>query len=224
MSRHSRRFLCHAFAAVLPGLLAAAPQPSEDEVRGTLHEVLSRPEFSTTPRRPAWVEWILHRLADFFSWLASLRMTSPVLFWLLLLGTLLLLALLLGYILWSVRRVLYRQGRSAHEETAEERRRRMSQVCEEEARQRAAMADFTEAIRYLFLALIYRFDEKGRVSFQQACTNREYLGLFADRPRIHDRLRVFVDTLDDYWYGQRPTDSRQYEDCLNHYQELIRVG
>ena len=42
MSRCSPRFLCHALAAALPSLLAAAPQPSEDEVRGTLHEVLSR--------------------------------------------------------------------------------------------------------------------------------------------------------------------------------------
>ena len=222
MSRHSHRFLCHAFTAAVPGLLAAVPQPSEDEIRGTLHEVLSRPDF-TSHSRPAWVQWLIQRVIDFFSWLASLHTTAPVLFWLLLLGILLLLALLLGQIFWTVRRVLYRQGRVAREETAEERRRRMSQVCEEEARQRADAADFTEAIRYLFLALIYRFDERGRVSFQQACTNREYLGLFADRPRIHDRLRVFVDTLDDYWYGQQPTDSRQYEDCLHHYQELIRA-
>jgi hypothetical protein len=203
-------------------LLAAAQQPSEDEVRHTLQEILSRPEFSPHVR-PAWVEWLLHLLAEFAYWLASLRTEAPVLFWLVLLVSLSLLALLLAHIFRTVRRVLYRQGRLADEETAEERRRRMSQVCEEEARQRAAAADFTEAIRYLFLALVYRFDEKGRVSFQQACTNREYLGLFADRPRIQDRLRVFVDTLDDYWYGQRPTDNGQYENCLNLYQELVRA-
>lgn len=221
MSRHSHRFLRRA--AALPGLLAVVPQPSEDEIRGTLHEILSRPEFST-PKRPAWIEWLLQRLADFFSWLASLWTASPILFWLLLLGSLLLLALLLGYIFRTVRRVVYRQGRLAREETAQERRGRLSQICEAEARRRAAGADFTEAIRYLFLALVHRFDERGRVSFQQACTNREYLGLFADRPRIQDRLRIFVDTLDDFWYGQRPTDSRQYEDCLDLYQELVRVG
>jgi hypothetical protein len=221
MSRRRHCFL--RLAAALPGLLVAAPQPSEDKIRHTLHEILSRPEFST-PTRPAWADWLLQRLGDFFSWLASLRAASPILFWLLLVGSLLLLALLLGRIFWTVRRVLYRQGRSVGEETAQERRGRLSQMCEAEARRRAAAAEFTEAIRYLFLALVYRFDEKGRVSFQQACTNREYLGLFADRPRIQDRLRVFVDTLDDYWYGQRPTDSRQYEDCLGIYQELARVG
>lgn len=223
MSRSRCCLLYCLCASAVPSLLAAAPpQPSEDEVRSSLHEILSRPEFSPSTR-PAWAEWLLERLAEFASWLASLRTTAPVLFWLLLVGCLLLLVLILGHIFWTVRRVLYRQGRLAREETAEELRRRMSQVCEEEARQRAAAADFTEAIRYLFLALVYRFDEKGRVSFQQACTNREYLGLFADRPRIQDRLRVFVDTLDDYWYGQRSTDRGQYENCLGLYQELIRA-
>jgi hypothetical protein len=203
-------------------LLAAVPQPSEDEIRGTLHEILSRPEFAPATR-PAWVDWSLQRLVSFFSWLGSLREAAPVLFWLLLVGSLLLFVLLLGHIFWTVRRVLYRRGRLIGAETTEEQRGRLSQVCEAEARRRAAAADFTEAIRYLFLALVYRFDEKGRVNFQQACTNREYLGLFADRPPIQEGLRVFVDTLDDYWYGQRPTDSRQYEDCLNLYQELVRA-
>lgn len=221
MNRHSHRFLRPA-AAALPGLLAAAPQPAEDVIRDKLHEVLSRPEFSS-PTRPAWLEWLIQRLLEFLSCLSSLRTTSPGLFWLLLTGTLLMLAVLLGNIFWTVRRAVYRRGRLGREETAEERRGRLSQSYEAEARRRAAAADFTEAIRYLFLALVYRFDEKGRVSFQQACTNREYLDLFADRPSIHGRLRVFVDTLDDYWYGQQPTDSWQYEDCLVLYQELVRA-
>jgi hypothetical protein len=221
MSRSRHCFRRHASAAVLPGLLAT-PRPSEDEVRRTLQEVLSRPEFAPKTR-PAWLAWLLERLAAFFSWLASLHQTAPVLFWLLLLGCLLLLVLLLGQIFWTVRRVLYRKTRLIRAESAEEQRGRLSRICETEARRRAAAADFTEAIRYLFLALVYRFDEKSQVSFQQAYTNREYLGLFADRPHIQDRLRVFVDTLDDYWYGQQPTVSRQYEDCLSLYQELVRA-
>jgi hypothetical protein len=211
-----------ASAAALSGLLATVPQPSEDKVRRTLEEVLSRPEFSPGSQT-SWMTSLLQHLAAFAAWLGSLHGTAPVLFWLLLLGCLLLLVLLLGHIVWTVQRVLYRRGRTLDEERPEQRRERPSQLYEAEARRRAAAGDFTEAIRYLFLALVYRFDESGRVNFQQACTNREYLALFADRPSIQDRLRVLVDTLDDYWYGQRPTDSRQYEDCLNLYQGLVRA-
>jgi hypothetical protein len=31
---------------------------------------------------------------------------------------------------------------------------------------------------------------------------------------------VFVDTLDDCWYGQRATDREHYQDCLARYESL----
>ena len=55
-------------------------------------------------------------------------------------------------------------------------------------------------------------------------TNREYLALFAERPRVNADLKVFVDTLDDHWYGQRPTDQAQYVQCLALYETLSQQG
>jgi hypothetical protein len=37
---------------------------------------------------------------------------------------------------------------------------------------------------------------------------------------VHQPLKVFVDMLDDYWYGQRPTDRRHYDECFQLYQGL----
>ena len=58
------------------------------------------------------------------------------------------------------------------------------------------------------------------MSFQKAYTNREYLSLLDARLPVRDQLRVFVDTLDDHWYGQRPSDRPQYERCLQIYEQL----
>ena len=69
---------------------------------------------------------------------------------------------------------------------------------------------------------MYRFDELGRVNFERAYTNREYLGLFADRPAAYGQLKVFVDTLDEHWYGQQPSGQPQYEECLALYQGLAK--
>ena len=33
-------------------------------------------------------------------------------------------------------------------------------------------------------------------------------------------LKVFVDTLDDHWYGQRATERERYENCLTLYESL----
>ena len=46
------------------------------------------------------------------------------------------------------------------------------------------------------------------------------LALFADRPEVQSALGVFVDTLDDCWYGQRATDHAHYQDCLARYERL----
>jgi hypothetical protein len=203
----------------LAAILAAVPRPGEDEIRRKLDEVLSRPEFSGK-QQADWLLAILRWISQFFGWLGSLGETAPLLFWLLLAGCLALLFLLVAHIAWTVRRVFVGGARRARGEKSQQRRQRLSTSYGEEARRRAANRDFTEAIRYLFLSLVYRFDETGRVNFQQAYTNREYLGLFRDRPPVHERLKKFVDTLDDYWYGQRATDRARYDKCLAVYQEL----
>jgi hypothetical protein len=214
-----RRF---SLAGRVAAVLAAAPQPSNDEIRRQLKEVLSRPEFSQGGREN-WLPRLGNWLSDIFTWLGGLYDTAPVLYWVLLVGCLVLLVLLLTHIGWTVRRVLFTTPLSHGSDRGERQRFQLSRTYWEEARRRAADMDFTEAIRFLFLSLVYRFDESGRVNFQRAYTNREYLALFADRPAVHDQLKVFVDMLDDYWYGLRSTDRRQYEDCLALYEGLTRA-
>lgn len=207
--------------AALSQLLAAVPRPTDDQVRRALDDVLSRHEFSPA-RQSNWFQRILEWMGGFFGWLGELGESSPSLFWLLLVGCLVLLLLLVAHLAWSVRRGFFTGTGKLRKEKAPERRDRLSLTYWEEAGRRAALMDFTEAIRFLFLSLVYRFDERGRVNFQQAYTNREYLALFMDRPPVYDQLKVFVDTLDDYWYGQRGTDQGRYENCLALYRELVR--
>jgi hypothetical protein len=84
----------------------------------------------------------------------------------------------------------------------------------------AETGDYIEAIRFLFLALVYRFDESGKVSFHKEYTNREYLDLLDDRRNVRDLKRI-VDILDDHWYGQQPCGRKEYEDCLRVYERLV---
>ncbi len=199
--------------------MATVPEPTTEEIRAKLEDIFARPEFSPNAGN-IWLTKLLELLAEFFAWLGGLHEDAPLLFWLLLIGALALLAVLLAHILWTVRRVLFANARLPGEDKARAQRRQLSLTFLEEANRRAELADFTEAIRFLFLALVYWFDETGRVSFQRACTNREYLRLFEDNPELQGHLQVFVDILDDHWYGQRPTDLRQYQDCRALYEKI----
>jgi hypothetical protein len=198
---------------------AAAPQPSDVEIQRQLEGVYGRPEFDPKPKT-TFVQWLLTKLESAFRWLGTLYEKAPGLYWVLLISCLLLLGLLVGHIVWTVRRALFLGTTGKVDEAIRSERVRLSGAHRAEALLRAERGEYTEAIRYLFLSLVYFFDESGRVSFQRAYTNREYLRLFADRPEVHDQLRVFIDTLDRDWYGEHPTAREQYEDCLALYESL----
>jgi len=205
---------------VLP---AFAAHPSGGEVRQKLDDIFSRPEFTEEKQNNLWT-WLAKVLSNFFRWLGTLHEAVPVLFWIILISCLVLLFLLVIHIVWTLRRVFGLGSKPAGLDVTAETRKLLSQSFLKQAQQCAGRLDFTEAIRFLFLSLIYRFDETGNVSFQKSYTNREYLDLFADRQRVYGDLKVFVDTLDDHWYGQVPTDRQNYEHCWAIYQTLTSVS
>ncbi len=193
--------------------------PTPEQVRRTLDEVFSRSEFKPTS---PWFDW-QRLLAQFFDWLGSLSGTAPLLFWCLLLGCLALLVLLLAHLGRLVYSVLS-ASRRARGDRDSQQRRQLSGSFAAAADHSAAAGDFTEAVRCLFLCLVFHFDESGRISFLPSGTNREYLGQFTDRPDVSRDLAVFVDTLDENWYGQQPTPVEQYNRCRALFDRIYRFA
>jgi hypothetical protein len=193
-------------------ILLEPPRPTDDDIRQRLVEVLARPEFSPRQTTDFWRR-LIERIDEFLSGLSGLHAAAPVIYWLVIAGCLTLLALLVAHIVWTIRRVFFLGPGAWAAESAGEKRGRLSNAYKEEALLQAAAEEYTEAIRFLFLSLVYRFDESGRVLFPHSYTNREYLSLFDGRAETRSRLQVFVDALDDFWYGERPISRQQYERC-----------
>jgi hypothetical protein len=215
-----RVWLALAVALLAPAAAGAQPSPPADAVRGKTAEVFDRPEFR--PDKPGPGNWLLRQLRDFFLWLGSLHEGSPLLFWLILVGCLVALAALLVLMAYQIRSAFGGGGRDrAAARDAAAQRIRLSTAHKAEADRRAAAGDYTEAVRFLFLSLVYRLDERGRVSFHKEYTNREYLELVGERLHVRDALRVLVDALDDHWYAQRPCGRERYEACLAVYDRLL---
>jgi len=201
----------------MPSWAFAVPSPQPDDVRRTTREVFQRPEFRESGQRDSG-SWILRQIAAFFRWLGGLYDGSRGLFWLILIGCIVLLAAMIALIVFQVRTAFAVGGRRRRVDADRAGRLMQSGQCRAAADERAAAGDFTEAVRYLFLALVYRFDECGRISFHKEYTNREYLDLMSDS--VRNELRLLVDVLDDHWYGQRPSRRQQYETCLAVYDRL----
>jgi hypothetical protein len=207
-----------AGALLAPAGAGAQPAPAPDTVRAKRTEVFSRPEFQPGDSEGGW---LLRQLRAFFRWLGGLHDGSPVLFWVILIGCLVALVALFALMAYQVRTVFAGGSERRGPGDGSAQRIRLSAAHRERAAHCAAAGDYTEAVRFLFLSLVYRLDERGRISFHKEYTNREYLELVGDRLHVLSALRVLVDTLDDHWYAQRPCGRERYEECLAVYDRLV---
>lgn len=197
-------------------LCLAALAPDDELVRHKLEEIARRAEFHDSPE----MQWDFSWLAKFFEWLGGLHSAAPVLWWALVITCVALLVLFLVHLVWIVWRI-HRPRRDSTGLSAADRRRLSAEFLA--AADRAASArSYTEAVRHLFLALVYHFDESGRLHFQPANTNHEYLRHFAKKPELLAPLRVFVETLDDHWYGMHDLHESSYRTCRELFDQLWR--
>lgn len=83
-----------------------------------------------------------------------------------------------------------------------------------EARRKAEEAasdrDYRSAIRYRCLALLLALDEAGKLTFDRAATNREYL--FRAQGSLHDALQPLLTRFDEVWYGNRAASEQEWQD------------
>jgi hypothetical protein len=71
----------------------------------------------------------------------------------------------------------------------------------------ARAGDYRRAARMLYLSSLLWLDEHGRLRYDRALTNREYLDRLGDDPTLRERLRPVVETFDRVWYGHTPLDA-----------------
>ena len=189
--------------------------PDADAIRRKAAEVFDRPEFNPDTSWLEFGKW----LAGFFRWLANLGVTAPFIYWSLLIACVVVFVLLLAYIVRTLVKSASMSALSVGASRAERLRRSATHFGQ--ASECAKAGDYTEAIRHLFLALVFRFDEAGRVVLRPGATNREYLHLLNENLLERRELGNFVDFLDEFWYAQRATDRGQYERSLSVYQRLV---
>ena len=190
-----------------------AAGPDGDVIRRKAAEVFDRAEFKPDDSWITFGKW----LGQFFGWLGRLGSTAPFVFWGLLIACIIIFVMLLVHII----RTMVRSGSlnvGGLGGASRTERLRRSAAHFSQAGDCANAGDYTEAIRHLFLSLVFRFDEAGRMVLRPGATNREYLRLLNDKLPERREIGGLVDFLDDYWYAKRASDKAQYDRSLDVYE------
>lgn len=75
----------------------------------------------------------------------------------------------------------------------------------------AGIGDFRSAVRQLYLAALLSLDERGRLRFDRALTNREVLREPSIAPPLAAALEPITETFDRTWYGFEPISASDFE-------------
>jgi hypothetical protein len=87
----------------------------------------------------------------------------------------------------------------------------------------AAAGELRGAVRKLFVALLYRLDERGLVLLHSEATNREYLALVRELGRLHPVMASMTDVFERVWYGEEPLDRVGYDEFERMYTRACEI-
>ena len=88
------------------------------------------------------------------------------------------------------------------------------------ARNTAAKAQYREACRAVYMALIFNLDENGVIKYDNAKTNLEYLQVVKTNTELYTPLKQVVTVFEYLWYGKHAGTSSDYEMCIDFYKKV----
>lgn len=208
----------------------AGPAP-DAQARPVLQEILRRPEFAGVGKAnfiEQFQGWLARKLAvllgKLFGKIAGYPIAGSLLFWLLIFGAAVWLALF-----------LFRYGgRQARlEELQALEYAAMVRTWQEwigRARQAAARGDFREAIHAVYWAGITNLADRGMLPSGRTYTPREYLRLLASAdgttlplvavPVQRESLALLTARLESVWYGRGKADAEDFRTTLKQAEAL----
>ncbi len=197
-------------------------ESDSSRIRELAEEILSRPEYARAKinvEAPQWLRWFFERLNEFLSWLDGLYASSPILYWLLLAGLLLVLGLLVAHMVWSISRALRDQEPeqvvSGHEE------KDFGAVADELARN----GRYLEATHQLLLACLQRAAQSGVIELHADDTNgiaRTRLEASSLSAQLRTELLQLINTTERIWFRDRSDDPDLYNRWSRAYHDLLK--
>jgi hypothetical protein len=184
--------------------------PPDEHVRELVREILSQPPFDLWNRTEleVWTRLVAW-FRNFVDWIDFVYVSAPILYWSILVGLLLVLAALVGHIVWSVRVALQAPEPDVLPETGPAR-----PAWANEARALASEERFLEASHLLALGSVQSLIDGGHIDLSRSDANRALKQKIRAASLPEPLTREFLRLLDDFearWFRDRGEDAALYE-------------
>ncbi|HEX4546299.1 MAG TPA: DUF4129 domain-containing protein [Candidatus Acidoferrum sp.] len=207
---------------------AVHPENSSN-ARAELDHILTQPEFAAVRPPSAWdllrqriTAWFERLLVRLFSSMGRHPIAGRVLFWLIVVGGVVCIAL------WLFRFLVSRDRLDSLQPSASLIASPSWQEWIRAAREAASRGDFREAVHSVYWAGIVRLEDAGVVPQDRTKTPREYLRMVAEpapgelgsRPAHHEPLAALTSRLERVWYANRGAGPEDFQESLRQLEAL----
>jgi len=209
---------------------------SKEQAKSKLESILSRPEYATEQRGPNALSRLIR---DFFRWLQDLfpkrRAVAPGhVDWFTLVAQILVIGLALAVLLYVVKILLTRFGRTRRTKKPKKKEARivLGERLEPEATSTdllsqaellARNGELRAAIRKGYIALLVELGDRKMISLAQHKTNRDYLNSVKSVAPLHATMRGLTDSFERHWYGFEQTTPDDWQDFRAGYLAALRA-
>jgi hypothetical protein len=215
---------------------AGASAVSKEQAKSKLETILARPEYAAEQRGPNAISRLLR---DFIRWLQNLfPKRSPVapgrVDFISLIAQILVIGLALAVLLYVVKILLTRFGRTR--KTKKPRKKEARIVLGERLEPEATATDLLSqaeilarngelraAIRKAYIALLVELGDRKMISLAQHKTNRDYLNSVKSIPPLHATMRGLTDSFERHWYGFEQTTPDDWQNFRAGYLAALRA-
>ncbi len=228
LSSERARVWVERLAAEIEGYSVAVPAGSS-QARAELDRILARSEFAGVRPPSAWelfrqriAAWVDRMLMKLFEGIGRHPIGGNILFWLLMIGGVVCIAL------WLFRLLASRDRFNALPPSDSVVASRTWQEWIRAAREAANAGDFREAVHSAYWAAIARLEDAGIVPKDRTKTPREYLRLMAEpapgelaaRPAHREPLAALTSRLERIWYANRGAGPDDFRESLHQVEAL----
>lgn len=83
--------------------------------------------------------------------------------------------------------------------------------------------DFDQALRFLYIALLVKFNNLNLIKINKSKTNKQYLmEIYTSKPEIHGSVADFTNDFNVHWYGRKKVEKEKFDFWFEKYDSLIK--